>query len=386
MELSNGDHNALQKQEVYQYPSSAKTVPQQKNSDRTFSTEFLDSILSQPFCSITLSDAREKVIRDKIVDTIITSPPYWKKRDYELKKQIGQEDSIRKYVKTLVKIMNNWHIILKDSGSVFLNVGDSFFNARRMRIPDKIATEAEKNGWVLRDMIFWGKPNSTPHSAQRRMPVREEYILHFTKTPRFYYDIHEFKKRFEVSNIWTIKPACHKGEHLAPFPEELVERILLLGCPKYVCAKCGKPFIRQLEKTAELDESRPQAKRARAIFEQSSLTAEHIKAVQAVGISDAGKAIKFQTGAGKNNPEIRRLALEAKAVLGGYFREFTFAKKRTIGWKGCKCQAEIQPGIIYDPFIGTGTSLKIAYKLNLSGFGSDIKFYNEIKKTLIDIV
>ena len=239
-----------------------------------------------------------------------------------------------------------------------------------------IAASAIRAGWKLRHRIIWEKPNSTPHSANRRLALREEYIFHFTLTDNYYSDLEGYKEKFgSVSNIWRINPAYHQGEHLAPFPEELVERILFLACPKYVCRKCGTPFVRQIEATAELDESRTQARRALELFNQSDLTFEHIKAIQAVGISDAGKAIKFQNGAGKNGDEVLRLASEAKKVLGGYFREFTFAKKRTAGWLGCDCESEIKPGLVYDPFAGTKTTLKVASQYGFSAIGSDLKIY-----------
>lgn len=283
---------------------------------------------------------------------------------------------MRAYVAALVKIMNGWKPILKKSGSVFINIGDSYKDGCLLEIPSLLVFAAIRAGWKLRHPMIWEKPNSTPHSANRRLAMREEYILHFTTSGNYYSDLEGYKEQFgSVSNIWRINPAYHQGEHLAPFPEELVERILFLACPKYVCQQCGTPFVRQTEATAELDESRTQARRALEIFRKSDLTLEHIRAIQAVGISDAGKAIKFQNGAGKNGDEVCRLASEAKKVLGGYFREFTFAKKRTSGWLGCNCEKALKPGLVYDPFAGTKTTLRVAAKLGFSAIGSDLKIY-----------
>lgn len=332
--------------------------------------------LQPNFQAFFQADARRVALTENSVDLILTSPAYWQKRDYEVKKQIGQEKTVRGFVGSLIQIMNGWKPALKKSGSVFINIGDSYKNGCLLEIPSLFAASANRAGWKLRHRIVWEKPNSTPHAANRRLALREEYILHFTLSDSYYSDLEGYKEKFgSVSNIWRINPSLHQGEHLAPFPEELVERILYLSCPKYVCSVCDVPFVRQVEATAELDESRTQARRALEIFKESNLTFEHIKAIQAVGISDAGKAIKFQNGAGKNGDEVRRLALEAKAVLGGYFREFTFAKKHTAGWKGCDCERAIQPGLVYDPFAGTKTTLRVAAKLGLSAIGSDLKIY-----------
>jgi hypothetical protein len=62
----------------------------------------------------------------------------------------------------------------------------------------------------------------------------------------------------------------------------------------------------------------------------------------------------------KNAESVRKLALDAKAILGGYFREFTFAKRRSCGWTDCGCGAPFMPGVVLDPFMGTGTTLDVA--------------------------
>jgi DNA modification methylase len=339
-----------------------------------------DFIIQPSWSAFFQADARKRsALADNSIDLILTSPPYWQKRDYETKKQLGREKTARGYINSLVKIMNGWKPLLKESGSVFINIGDSYKNGCLLEIPSLLAAAATRDGWKLRERIVWEKPNSTPHAARRRLALREEYVLHFTLSDKYYSDLEGYKERFDgsVSNIWRIRASSHRGEHPAPFPEELVERILFLACPRFACAKCGRAFARQIEATAELDDARVQARRALEIFNQSDLTFEHIKAIQAVGISDAGKAIKFQNGAGKNSARARRLAEEAKQVLGGYFREFTFAKKRTVGWRGCSCKQMIRPGLVYDPFAGTRTTLRVAIRLGFSAIGSDLKIYDD---------
>jgi adenine specific DNA methylase Mod len=106
------------------------------------------------------------------------------------------------------------------------------------------------------------------------------------------------------------------------------------------------------------------------LFHQHNLTEDHLRAIRAVGIADAGKGRRIQTSA--NSVQTATLAAEAKRVLGGYFREFTFAPKRQIGWMGCQCNAPICPGTVLDPFMGTGTTLKVADKLGFSSFGIDL--------------
>jgi hypothetical protein len=109
-------------------------------------------------------------------------------------------------------------------------------------------------------------------------------------------------------------------------------------------------------------------------------TAAHIAAIQATGISDAGKALRVQTGTGKNAVDVRRLAAEAKKALGGYFREFTFAKKRTVGWTSCKCEATFKPAVVLDPFCGTGTTLRVASAMGRIAIGVDLSPESHIRE------
>lgn len=107
---------------------------------------------------------------------------------------------------------------------------------------------------------------------------------------------------------------------------------------------------------------RPQRKRAEELFMQHGLTQEHLDAISAVGIADTGKALVTTNGAGKNDPEVQRLAAEAKEALGGYYREFLTGKRETLGWqKMCKCETgDTVPGIVCDMFSGSGTSAMTA--------------------------
>ncbi len=108
------------------------------------------------------------------------------------------------------------------------------------------------------------------------------------------------------------------------------------------------------------------------LAKEKGLTEAHIAAIQATGISDAGKALKVQTGTGRNSEIVKKLAAEAKEVLGGYFREFTFAKRETVGWTDCGCNAPFRPGIVLDPFMGTGTTLRAAKDVGRSAIGVDL--------------
>ena len=203
---------------------------------------------------------------------------------------------------------------------------------------------AIKRGWILRNRIVWAKTAGIPEPSPRRLANRYEFVLHFVRDRDIYfYDMfrcYMYGNGANPGDVWQLDLERGLHSHLAPFPEALVERCLILACPEAGCPVCGEPRRRVVERTSELDLARPQARRAMEIFRNSDLTEEHRPAIQATGISDAGKAlrIQIQNGTGRNSSRVKELAAEAKAVLGGYFREFTFAQLH--GWLGlgeCGC-------------------------------------------------
>lgn len=324
------------------------------------------------------SDARSIPLPSSSVDLIVTSPPYWRKRDYGFREQIGQEKTPAEFVANMIDALSEWGRLLTNSGSVFLNIGDSYWNRTLVGIPGRIEAAAIDCGWSVRNRIIWTKESGMPDPVKNRLAGRHEYILHLTKVKNndYYYDLFGYSERFgngaNPGDVWNIPLVRNMGRHLAPYPEEIVERAIYLACPPAVCTICGFVPRRIIERTAILDPNRPQAKRAMELAKQHGLTKDHIAAIQSHGISDTGKAMLVQNGTGRNSDVVKRLAAEAKAVLGGYFREFTFAKKVTTGWTRCDCGGDFRPGVVLDPFMGTGTTLRVAQRLGRSAIGVDL--------------
>lgn len=318
------------------------------------------------------------------VDLIVTSPPYWQKRDYGTQDQLGQEPTPDEYLDNLIDAMEHWKTFLRPTGSVFLNIGDTFDNKSLVGIPGQFAKKARDAGWTIRNEITWAKDNGIPSSAKDRLVPRHEPIYHLVlDKDNYYYDLHGYSNLYgngsNPGDVWRISHDQNTGDHLAPFPRDLVRRAITLACPPAVCTDCCEPRRRIRERgLTELNEDRPQAVRAMEIFdERDDLTEDHIRAIQSVGISDVGKAKEFQVGAGENDDKVQELAEEAKEILGGYFREFTFPKWKTAGWTECECDTPTRDrGRVFDPFAGSGTTVQVALSLGYHAFGTDLDTSN----------
>lgn len=332
--------------------------------------------LPAPTTRVVTGDARETGLDANSVDLVVTSPPYWQKRDYGHPDQIGLESTPEGFVSSIMDCLSEWRRVLRPTGSVFLNIGDTYFKRSLVGIPGRIEAAAVDAGWSIRNRIIWAKTGGMPEPAKNRLANRHENIIHLTYKPTYYYDIQAYQEHLGVAanpgDVWMIEPERDMSAHLAPYPREIVRRAITLACPPQICLVCKKPRKRLMERTDQLDPSRPQARRAMELAKQHRLTPEHIRAIQATGVSDVGKATKFQNGTGRNSQEVQRLAAEAKAALGGYFREFTFAKRETVGWTDCGHNSAAR-GVVLDPFVGTGTTAKVATEMGLDAIGVDLK-------------
>ena len=313
-------------------------------------------------------------------DTVVTSPPYWQRRDYGHADQLGQEKTPAQFVETLAATVASWAQWLAPHGSLFVNLADTYADGFLVGIPTLFELAMRERGWRVAHRLVWSKPSSVPTPSPQRLASRHETVLQLVPprrpgAPAYYFDRFALTSRIpaaEIGDVWHVAPSRGSSGHIAPFPLELVRRILLLACPERVCEDCGQPHRRLVGPSATLDITRPQARRAMQLFEKKNLTDDHLAAIRAVGISDVGMGKRLQTGAGRNAPRVQQLADEAKAALGGYFREFTFAPKQQLGWEACACQAPTRPGWVLDPFSGSNTALAVAQELGFRAVGVDL--------------
>jgi len=119
----------------------------------------------------------------------ITSPPYWRQRDYGDKRQLGQEKTVEEYLENLLLLFSEVRRVLADDGLLWINLGDGYDKGKRlMGIPWQLALALNADGWILRTDIVWEKPNAKPESVRDRPTRSHEYLFMFSKQRRYYYD------------------------------------------------------------------------------------------------------------------------------------------------------------------------------------------------------
>ncbi|MFA5565122.1 MAG: site-specific DNA-methyltransferase [Acidimicrobiia bacterium] len=190
----------------------------------------------------------------------VTSPPYWSLRDYQTDGQIGRDENLDEYLKSLVRIFDEVGRILSSNGTLWVNIGDSYTSGNRtwrapdpknsaramaMRppnpegtknkdligIPWRFALAMQDAGWYVRSDIIWYKPNCQPESVRDRPTRSHEHIFLFSKNERYYYDVTAVTgpNGRRLRDVWDINTVGYPGAHFATFPPELVRRCIALG-------------------------------------------------------------------------------------------------------------------------------------------------------------
>lgn len=311
-----------------------------------------------PRNTILTGDARTVLagLLPESVECCITSPPYANGlRNYGgLSDQLGQETTVTEYVSNLRAVLRQVHRVLKPTGSLFLNVGDCYAKHLRQGVargslllaPQRLALALVADGWIVRNVCIWHKPNPLPQSARDRFSPTYEAVIYATKERRNFFDLDsvrvphrsagrggrpsvpglqfsyqggntglgKLKAEGRVGNrngknpgdLWSVATATDRLGHQATFPEALIERPLLATCPERICEQCDRPWTRP----------------TRIVSRQTN---EGVRHVREVG-------------------ELER----------------------------CDCFAPARPGVVLDPFMGTGTTAVVAERLGRDWLGVEL--------------
>ena len=373
-----------------------------------------------------------KSFPDESIDMCITSPPYWGLRDYGTEGQIwggdedcdhdfkmkegkdtektfsghcnkcgawrgelGLEPTPEMFINNLCNIFDEVKRVLRPHGTCWVNLGDSYvrnpnsqtghhnikhkyeYNYKHkknygsrykpkslVQIPSRFSIEMTNRGWILRNEIIWHKPSCLPSSVRDRFTVDFEKMFFFTKNPKYYFkqQIEPVKevslkraqyglnqtdnpqKAVNVQNmdkmgnrfvnpkgrnkrtVWYVNPASFKDAHFAVYPPELIDSPIDAGCPEFVDKKTKQPREKVIEKKS---------------VERHELSTD--------------------------DPNYRPARYDGK-----YSQGQRYAVYNDIGYNDDRNDIEFEPGIVLDPFFGSGTTAEVAMSQDKDWVGIEL--------------
>ena len=226
--------------------------------------------------TVMTGDCRDSLdtLEPNSVDCCVTSPPYFGLREYDTDFQVGIEATVQEYVDSLCDILDKVKRVLRDEGTLWLNIGDGYCNTngyqrsnkgwdRQSRdgakandrdlsdllnegykvkdvlgVPWKVAFELQRRGWYLRQDIVWSKPNPMPENVFDRCTKSHEFIFLLSKSKKYYFDLQSIKVetadgggKKNPRSVWSVPVTRYKGAHFATYPPELIEPCIIAGCP-----------------------------------------------------------------------------------------------------------------------------------------------------------
>lgn len=295
---------------------------------------------------------RLRALPDAYVDSIVTSPPYFRLRNYGHANQLGLEYHVDAWVDGLRLLLREASRVLVPAGTLWLNLGDSYSThiregaARKslLMAPERLALALSEDGWVIRNKIVWAKTNTIPTSVSDRLATKHEVIYLLARSNKYYFDLDSLREPHtsrpakpratrcrrkrpdwlgpnsdgdsglaalhaaglpghplgkNPGDVWALPVSSFRGAHFATFPVALAQRMVLAGTPEARCTNCRKAYERPVRRLGAV---------------------------------------------------ATRLALQSM----------------------CACNAGSEPGLVLDPFMGSGTTAIAAERLGRNWLGIEL--------------
>jgi site-specific DNA-methyltransferase (adenine-specific) len=252
---------------------------------------------------IIVGDARRELrkLPASSIDCVITSPPYFRLRNYQHPGQIGLEEHVGLWVNELRALLWGIKRVLVPTGTLWLNLGDSYSRGREgaprkslLLGPERLTLALLEDGWIVRNKIVWAKPNPMPNAARDRLSATYESVYLAATQPQHFFDLdairvphtsrrapqrstkpvwsvpeawrtqdaaNEGLDRLKAAglaghplgknpgDVWFISTGSFRGAHFAVFPLTLLERPIRAGCPERRCQRCRLPWKRPTLRT-----------------------------------------------------------------------------------------------------------------------------------------
>jgi site-specific DNA-methyltransferase (adenine-specific) len=172
-------------------------------------------MIALPRNTILVGDAREQLheLPPASIDCVITSPPYFAVRDYGHSRQIGHEASVETWVSELRAVFAEVARVLTPTGSLWLNLGDGYARTPHegaprkslLLAPERLAMALVADGWLLRNKVIWAKTNPMPSSVRDRLSCTYEVLCLFTRSCRYFFDLDAIRVPHRTSQRQTTR-------------------------------------------------------------------------------------------------------------------------------------------------------------------------------------
>lgn len=301
---------------------------------------------------------------DNSIDCVVTSPPYYRKREY-LSGGIGLEESYQKYIGNLLAVIREIYRILKPTGSFWLNIGDSYQNKQLLNIPYRIAIRMQdEQNWILRNTVIWDKMKGAMPQSKDNMGCEYEPLFHFVKNRTgYYYDSDSVRRKPRNARIKN-------------------------GAVISATGVCGVKYRRKIEMSAELsEEQRQNAFKAldevllrmkngelsdfRMVIKGADQRVTNGDTVKLSGrakeLRDKGFYFLFYSPNGSMISDVWQIVPEDTQGRKLHFAPFPEDLVKTPIILTCP-----PDGIVLDPFVGTGTTSYVAALLDRKSIGIDL--------------
>jgi len=316
-----------------------------------------------PRNTVLLGDAASQLRRlpDDCVDVVITSPPYVGLRRYGAgEAEIGTETSVAAFVERLLMVTEELARVLKDSGSLWLNIADSFSRTRSwgaprkgmLLSPERLLLGLVDQGWLVRGKIVWHKSNPMPNSVRDRFTATHEMLFHLVRSPNYFFDLDAVRIPHRSAERGLTAPRGHAKAKTGPPASR---------------AKSGtrRSFAGPLANGDNRGLTRLQAE-GRAGHARGKNPGD-VWTIATAGFRGLHPAVFPERLV--ERPLLATCPLQVCINCGSPWRQQAL---RTLG-SGCECRATWRPGLVLDPFIGAGTTGLAARRHGYDWLGIELK-------------
>jgi DNA modification methylase len=303
-----------------------------------------------------------KSLPDGSIDCCITSPPYWGLRCYE-NGGIGLENRPDMFIENLLKITKELKRVLKDTGSFWLNIGDTYRNKALQGIPWRVAIKmADEQGWILRNDVVWNKHKVAMDSSSDKLRNIHEMIFHFVKTNDYYYNDNAIRLNPQTVTVKNGAVVSSSGVCGIRYKRQ-IELSTSLSDEEKICAMRDLQQVLRKVEDGEIPDFRMIIRnQQRATHSDSERVSGRAKELK-----ERGYYFLFYSKNGSLPTDVWEILPEDTQNREKHFAVFPEDLCKIPILATCP-----PDGIVLDPFCGTGTTNKVAYDLYRKSIGIDI--------------